>query len=76
MASRYYPMCLTITSILYSLLISGGIFDPYDQRQELAFRYAIARVNADPEVLEGAVLHGHIEKLPADDSFHASKKGE
>ncbi|XP_047735944.1 glutamate receptor ionotropic, kainate 2-like isoform X1 [Hyalella azteca] len=52
----------------------GGIFDPYDDRQELAFRYAVERVNQDKSTLVRSTLNADIQRLPADDSFHASKK--
>ncbi|KAF2364828.1 Ionotropic glutamate receptor L-glutamate and glycine-binding domain [Trinorchestia longiramus] len=59
---------------LPDLIKIGGIFDPYDQRQELAFRYAVERVNQDRSILVRSALHAQIERLPADDSFHASKR--
>ncbi|XP_068243537.1 glutamate receptor ionotropic, kainate 2-like isoform X3 [Palaemon carinicauda] len=52
----------------------GGIFDAHDERQELAFRYAVEKINADRKILPRSTLRAHIEKLPADDSFHASKR--
>lgn len=55
---------------------AGGIFDPYDRRQEVAFRSAVDQVNKDNEVLAGYKLVSFVERLPADDSFHASKRGK
>ncbi|XP_066979529.1 glutamate receptor ionotropic, kainate 2-like isoform X4 [Macrobrachium rosenbergii] len=52
----------------------GGIFDAHDERQELAFRYAVEKINADRKILPRSTLRAQIEKLPADDSFHASKR--
>ncbi|XP_064086752.1 glutamate receptor ionotropic, kainate 2-like isoform X1 [Macrobrachium nipponense] len=52
----------------------GGIFDANDERQELAFRYAVEKINADRKILPRSTLRAQIEKLPADDSFHASKR--
>ena len=57
-------------------LISGGLFDLSESKQEVAFRYAVARLNGNRKVLPNTVLSAQIEKIPPQDSFHASKRGE
>ncbi|XP_050309100.1 glutamate receptor ionotropic, kainate 2 isoform X3 [Anthonomus grandis grandis] len=52
----------------------GGLFHPNDDKQELAFRYAIEKINSDRTILSRSKLQGQIEKIPPQDSFHASKK--
>ncbi len=47
-----------------------------DTVQELAFRNAVDRVNADKDVLPRTRLVAQIERIPTDDSFYASKQGQ
>lgn len=56
--------------------ISGGLFHPADDKQEIAFRYAVEKINGDRSILPRSKLNAQIEKIPPQDSFHASKKGE
>ncbi len=56
--------------------IAGGLFDLSESRQEVAFRYAVERVNANRKVLPKSLLSAQLEKIPPQDSFHASKRGE
>ena len=58
------------------MLISGGLFDLAESKQEVAFRYAVERVNSDRNVLPNSLLSAQLEKIPPQDSFHASKRGE
>jgi hypothetical protein len=46
-----------------------------ESKQEVAFRYAVERVNANRNVLPNSLLSAQIEKIPPQDSFHASKRG-
>jgi len=46
-----------------------------DSKQEVAFRYAVERVNADRKILPDSLLSAQLEKIPPQDSFHASKRG-
>lgn len=57
-------------------LILGGLFHPSDDKQEIAFRYAIEKINSDRTILPRSKLQAQIEKIPPQDSFHASKKGK
>lgn len=57
------------------LLVAGGLFDMTDTVQEIAFRYAVDRVNSDRDVLPRSRLTAQIERIPQQDSFYASKQG-
>ena len=46
-----------------------------DTVQEIAFRYAVDRVNSEREVLPRSRLTAQIERIPQEDSFYASKQG-
>ncbi|KPM04302.1 glutamate receptor, ionotropic kainate 2 precursor-like protein 1 [Sarcoptes scabiei] len=50
--------------------------DPDDEEAELelAFRYAVKRMNKDRNILPNTTLVYDIEYISRDDSFHASKK--
>ncbi|XP_030025524.2 glutamate receptor ionotropic, kainate 2 isoform X2 [Manduca sexta] len=52
----------------------GGLFHPEDDKQEVAFRYAVERVNVDRAVLPRAKLLAQVETISPQDSFHASKR--
>lgn len=53
----------------------GGLFHDGDIDQELAFRYAVEKINLDKTVLPRSKLSAQIERVPSEDSFHASKRG-
>lgn len=55
---------------------SGGLFHPADDKQEVAFRYAVEKINNDRTILPRSKLSAQIEKMSPQDSFHASKKGK
>ena len=46
-----------------------------DTIQEIAFRYAVDRVNSEREVLPRSRLTAQIERIPQQDSFYVSKQG-
>ncbi|XP_044738243.1 glutamate receptor ionotropic, kainate 2 isoform X2 [Chrysoperla carnea] len=52
----------------------GGLFHPADDKQEIAFRYAVEKINADRQILPRSKLSVQIEKISPQDSFHASKR--
>ncbi|XP_069947297.1 glutamate receptor ionotropic, kainate 2 isoform X3 [Cherax quadricarinatus] len=52
----------------------GGLFDLADERQEVAFRYAIDAINSDRTMLAHARLSAQIEEIPPNDSFRGSRK--
>ena len=58
------------------LCISGGLFDISESKQEVAFRYAVERINSNRKILPKSLLSAQIEKIPPQDSFHASKRGK
>ncbi len=47
-----------------------------DTVQEIAFRYAVDRVNLDRDILPRSRLTAQIERIPPQDSFYASKQGK
>lgn len=57
------------------MIVSGGLFHPADDKQEVAFRYAVERINSDRAILPRSKLLAQIEKISPQDSFHASKRG-
>ncbi|XP_045476404.1 glutamate receptor ionotropic, kainate 2 [Harmonia axyridis] len=52
----------------------GGLFHPADDKQELAFKYAVEKINNNRSILPRSKLNAQIEHMPPQDSFHASKK--
>jgi ionotropic kainate glutamate receptor 2 len=52
----------------------GGLFHPGDSNQEIAFRYAVEKINADRTILPRSKLSAQIERILPQDSFHASKR--
>lgn len=54
----------------------GGLFNENEEEQELVFRFAIDRINADKTILPKTTLVAQIEKIGKEDSFHADKKGD
>jgi len=68
---------LELASNTYFALFSGAIFteEQRDSSAELAFKYAVYRINKDKYILPRTTLVYDIQYVPRDDSFHASKKG-
>jgi ionotropic kainate glutamate receptor 2 len=69
---------LHFVTYFFLALFSGAIFteDQKDSSAELAFKYAVYRINKDKHILPLTTLVYDIQYVPRDDSFHASKKGE
>ena len=42
----------------------------------MAFRYAVERINSNRKILPKSLVSAQIEKIPPQDSFHASKRGK
>ncbi|XP_034173812.2 glutamate receptor ionotropic, kainate 2 isoform X3 [Osmia lignaria lignaria] len=61
---------------LPSVVKIGAIFthDQKDSSTELAFKYAVYKINKDRTILPKTTLEYDIQYVPKDDSFHASKK--
>ncbi|KAF7270719.1 hypothetical protein GWI33_016302 [Rhynchophorus ferrugineus] len=58
--------------------IKGGAIFTEDQKNsssELAFKYAVYKINKDREILPNTTLVYDIQYVPRDDSFRTSKKG-
>lgn len=64
------------------LFLTGGLFSPLPNDndhqatdpQEVAFRFAVEKINADNKILPRSKLHAEIERIMPQDSFHASKR--
>eukprot|EP00094_Tigriopus_californicus_P003973 TCALIF_03827-PA protein Name:"Similar to GRIK2 Glutamate receptor ionotropic, kainate 2 (Macaca fascicularis)" AED:0.16 eAED:0.16 QI:0/0.7/0.45/1/0.8/0.81/11/0/556 len=52
----------------------SGLFDLAESKQEVAFRYAVERVNTNRKILSKSLLSAQLEKIPPQDSFHATKR--
>lgn len=61
----------------FKYIISGALFtdDQKDGSSELAFKYAVDRINNDRTLLSNTKLIYDIQYVPREDSFHAAKKG-
>lgn len=64
-----------LSSISFNIPPAGGLFHPGDEDQELAFRYAVEKINLDKTILPRSKLSAQIERISPHDSFHASKRG-
>ncbi|XP_015110641.1 glutamate receptor ionotropic, kainate 2 [Diachasma alloeum] len=64
------------TNALPPIVKIGAIFthDQKDSSTELAFKYAVYKINKDKVILPKTNLVYDIQYVPKDDSFHASKK--
>lgn len=84
MKKSHFVVLLDLIIIIYFLsvtlpfILSGAIFteDQKDSSTELAFKYAVYKINRDKTLLPYTSLVYDIQYVPRDDSFHASKKGE
>ncbi|KAK4883092.1 hypothetical protein RN001_006411 [Aquatica leii] len=65
---------LNIATPLPDVIRIGGLFHPADDKQEIAFRYAVEKINNDRAILPRSKLSDQIERMSPQDSFHASKK--
>ncbi|XP_039277730.1 glutamate receptor ionotropic, kainate 2 isoform X14 [Nilaparvata lugens] len=69
-------LTFTLTTALPPIIKIGAIFtqEEKDSSTELAFKYAVYRINRDKTLLPKTTLVYDIQYVPKDDSFHASKK--
>ncbi|XP_042867492.1 glutamate receptor ionotropic, kainate 2-like [Penaeus japonicus] len=65
--------CLLGSNALPNQIVIGGIFDEKDKLLELAFRYAVERINNDRSTLSHSTLVAQGVWLPADDSYRAAR---
>nr|XP_053641816.1 glutamate receptor ionotropic, kainate 2-like [Cherax quadricarinatus] len=63
---------ISLEAVLISLH-SGGLFDS-NERQEVAFRYAVDAINSDRTLMAHTRLSAQIEEIPPNDSFKGSRK--
>lgn len=77
------PLCCNKSNWFHRFCpILGGLFSPLPNDndhqttdpQEIAFRYAVDKINADNKILPRSKLHAEIERIMPQDSFHASKR--
>lgn len=64
--------------LIFSFVFFAGAIFTQEQKgsiAELAFRYAVHKINKDKTLLPHTTLVYDIQYVPKDDSFHASKKG-
>ncbi|XP_046736501.1 glutamate receptor ionotropic, kainate 2 isoform X10 [Diprion similis] len=78
MALQYVIIVILVTTAvsLPPVIRIGAIFteDQKDSPSELAFKYAVYRINKDKSVLPNTTLVYDIQYVPKDDSFRTSKK--
>ncbi|GBM96311.1 hypothetical protein AVEN_6824-1 [Araneus ventricosus] len=75
-STRYNSLRNDVSGVHFQAgMFSGGLFDTEDDEQELAFRIAVDKINADTSVLPRSRLVAQVEKVGVDDSFRATKKG-
>ncbi|KAL0110157.1 hypothetical protein PUN28_013655 [Cardiocondyla obscurior] len=75
-ASIFVLQLPSILDALPSVVKIGAIFthDQKDSSTELAFKYAVYKINKDKIILPKTTLEYDIQYVSKDDSFHASKK--
>jgi hypothetical protein len=58
--------------------LAGAIFreDQKDNHYDLAFKFAVHKINKDQHILPKTTLIYDIQYVKADDSFHANKQGD
>nr|XP_015925655.2 glutamate receptor ionotropic, kainate 2 isoform X3 [Parasteatoda tepidariorum] len=64
---------LGLYSSLPEVVRIGGLFESSDDDREMAFRYALDRINADDTILPKSRLKATIQRLKPQSSFHAAK---
>ncbi|XP_076630842.1 kainate-type ionotropic glutamate receptor subunit 1D isoform X3 [Colletes latitarsis] len=76
MAARWLLLALLAAraTALPDVIRIGGLFHPSDDKQEVAFRYAAEKINANRDILPKSHLSAQIEQIKPQDSFHASKR--
>lgn len=76
---KYFEVLLNIVwRITFVLEWTGGLFteDERDGPTELAFKYAVYRINKDRTLLPNITLLFDIQYTPRNDSYRAAKRGE
>ena len=57
------------------MFIKGGLFEHEFHGQELAFKYAVRKINRRSDLLPNTQLVYDIQQTPVQDSFLAAKRG-
>lgn len=70
----FFYLCFPLLAAHSS--VPGGLFHPDDDHQEIAFRYAVEKINSDRTILPRSKLLAQIERISPQDSFLASKRGK
>ena len=74
-----YPFFILFSSflLLFKSIFQGAIFreDQRDSFYDLAFKFAVHKINKDPRILPKSLLTYDIQYVDKDDSFHANKQG-
>ena len=55
---------------------TGGLFEVENLQQELAFKYAVDRINRNDYILPNTMLLAEVRQVIKHDSFNASKEGK
>lgn len=56
-------------------VLTGGVFEPEYESQQLVLEYAITKINQRRDILRQTILTESLDTVPNQDSFAASKKG-
>ncbi|XP_025836785.1 glutamate receptor ionotropic, kainate 1-like [Agrilus planipennis] len=72
----HYSCIVQLAHSIPPVIRIGALFteDQKDTSLELAFKYAVYRINKDPNLLPNTTLVYDIQYVPKDDSFRTSKK--
>ncbi|XP_011503888.1 PREDICTED: glutamate receptor ionotropic, kainate 1-like, partial [Ceratosolen solmsi marchali] len=69
-----YIVSFITCEALPDIIRIGGLFHSIDNKQEIAFRYAVEKINGNRNILPKSRLSAQIEEITPQDSFHASKR--
>lgn len=69
-------ICQIYITEIFVLVIPGGLFEPENEGQALAFKYAIEKLNVNNNILPQTLVIYDVQEVLTHDSFHASKKGK
>ena len=58
------------------MIVATRIHSNISRYENKKSRYAVDRINQQGKILNSSRLSAQIEKIPPEDSFHASKRGE
>ncbi|XP_035212026.1 glutamate receptor ionotropic, kainate 2-like [Stegodyphus dumicola] len=74
---QFFSVLYDASCAIEAFSITEGVLFTEDQKEsptELAFKYAVYKINKDRDILPNTTLVYDIQYVPRDDSFHASKK--